>query len=203
MKRLIAAGLIWAAAIIAAPSAFAADADHGWFPRLYEMCKQTGRTDAECQKAYDDRKAQILKVCKQEGIGGESDCRAWLEKKRTEQQQTMRAVCKEHGVKGGDEACQKWIEQRRAEFIADFRKQCEREGLSPEECRAKFAESVRRTQERNREFVADCEATGASVQVCLKKLREMRRAEAEKSAEEGEAMPAPQIEKGQAPPPPQ
>ena len=201
MNRLLAAGLIWAAALVVAPPAVAAG-PHDWFPRLFEMCKQTGRTDAECQKAYDDRKAQIMKVCEQEGVAGESDCRAWLEKKRTEQKETMRSVCQEHKIKG-DEACQKWIEDKRAEFIADFRAQCEREKLSPEDCRARFAENVRKTQERNREFVADCEATGNSVQECLKKLRDMRRAEAEKSAGEAPPPKAPVIEKGQAPPPPQ
>ena len=202
MTRLMTAALLWAAAVTAAPAAFAAD-PHDWFPRLFEMCKQTGRTDAECQKAYDDRKAQIIKVCTQEGISGEPECRAWLEKKRVEQTETMRAVCEENGV-SGDKACQKWVDDRRAEFIADFRAQCEREKLAPEECRARFAENVRKTQERNREFVSDCEATGSSVQECLKKLRDMRRAEAEKSASEAPAIKAPpKIEKGQAPPPPQ
>lgn len=201
MTRLLAAALLWAAVLVAAPAAFAAD-PHDWFPHLFEMCMQTGRTDAECQKAYDERKAKIMNVCKQEGVSGEGECRAWLEKKRTEQSETMRAVCKEHGV-AGDAECQKWIDDRRAEFISDFRAQCEREKLSPEDCRARFAENVSKTQERNREFVADCEATGSSVQECLKKLREMRRAEAEKNAGEAPAPKAPVIEKGQAPPPPQ
>lgn len=201
MNKIIAAGLLWAAAFAFAPPALAAD-PHDWFPRLFEMCKQTGRSDAECQKAYDEHKAQIINHCKQEGIAAEADCHAWLEKKRTEQKEAMRSVCKENGV-SGDAACQKWIEDRRAEFVADFRAQCEREGLSPEDCRARFAENVRKTQERNREFVADCEATGSSVQECLKKLRDMRRAEAEKETGEAAAPKAPKIEKGQAPPPPQ
>ncbi len=202
MNRIIAAGLLWTAALAFAPAALAAG-PHDWFPRLFEMCKETGRSDAECQKAYDERKTQIIKVCEEEGISGEGDCRTWLEKKRTEQMETMRSVCKENGVKG-DAECQKWIEDRRAEFIGDFRAQCEREGLAPEECRARFAENVRKTQERNRQFVADCEATGLSVQECLKKLRDMRRAEAEKDAAEApKAAKPPKIEKGQAPPPPQ
>ena len=201
MNKLIAAGIVLAAAL-AAPSAFAASEPHGWFPHMFETCKQTGRTDAECQKVYDERKAAILKSCEQQGVKGEDDCRAWLEKKRAEQMEVMRGVCKDNGV-SGDAACQKWIEDRRAEFIADFRAKCESDKITPEECRARFAESVRATQQRNREFVSDCESAGASVQDCLKKLRELRRTEAQKDAGEAVAPKPPKIEKGQALPPPQ
>lgn len=202
MNKLTVAGFLVAAVLAAAPSAFAASDTHGWFPHMFEMCKQSGLSDAECQKAYDDRRATILETCKQQGVKGEDDCRAWLEKKRAEQMEVMRGVCKDNGV-SGDEACQKWIEDRRAEFIADFRAQCERDKITPEECRARFAQSVRATQERNREFVSDCESAGGSVQECLKKLRELRRAETEKNAGEAITPKPPVIEKGQAPPPPQ
>jgi hypothetical protein len=216
MIRFFVTGLI-AGALLLGAGAANADAPqaggHDWFPHFFEMCKEKGTPDADCQKRYDERKAQIIEICKKEGINGEEDCRKWVVQKRDEQMQTMRAICKENKVTG-DEACRKWFEDRRAEFVANFQAQCQKDGLTPEQCQTRFADNVKKTQGENQKFVADCQAQGGTKEICMDKLRQMRKANAQKDSgpggDTGGTAPAggdpkgsPSSEKGKALPPPQ
>jgi len=231
MTRFLAFCFVAAAAALIAVPAFAADQpapkaeapaakteapaaksdSHDWFPNFFDQCRQHGVAEAECQKRYDDRKAEIVELCKQEGIKGDDDCHKWLDQKRTEQIQTRRMICKDNNI-SGDEACQKWFDQKQAEFIANFQAQCQKDNLTEEQCHERFATNVKKTQDENRKFVADCQAQGGTHDQCMQKLLQMRRA---KGQQEGAASPSgnaqpsgdskgpPSSDKGKALPPPQ
>ena len=229
MNRFFAAGLIAAAYLLGSAAAYAADAPQApapanpppaaapaapaaggeWFPHFMDLCKQHGIAEADCQRSLDEKKAQLLQVCKNEGISGDENCRQWVQKRMDEARQQRLAVCKENGIEGED-ACGKWIEQRRAEAMDNFQSQCKKDGLNEEQCQQRYNEMVQKWQADNQKFIADCAATGASHDDCMKKLRDKRHAEAMKNAGSppaaaGPPAPAgaPSADKGKALPPPQ
>jgi len=194
----------------AAPAAPAAPAAGGeWFPHFMELCKQHGVPEADCQKSLDEKKTQLLQVCKTEGINGDENCRQWVEKRMAEARAQRLATCKENGIEG-EEACAKWIEQRRAEAMDNFQAQCKKDGLNEDQCQQRYNDMVQKWQAENQKFIADCTTKGGSHDDCMKQLRDKRHAEATKSggtAAGGGAQAAPGAktgsDKGKALPPPQ
>lgn len=228
MRKIFAAGLIGAFCLFGFAAAEAADAPNAgnppaapanppaapaaggeWFPHFMEVCRQHGVPEADCQKSLDEKKAQLLDVCKNEGINGDENCRQWVQKRMEEARAQRLATCKENGVEG-EEACAKWIEQRRAEAMDNFQTQCRKDGLNEDQCQQRYNDMVQKWQAENQKFVADCTAKGTSHDDCMKQLRDKRHAEAMKKTgapAAGGGQPAPSgnagTDKGKALPPPQ